>query len=29
VLELAPGALSADVGSAMYAYEFCPGGKLQ
>ena len=28
VLSLAPGVLSADVGSAMYAYEFCPGGKL-
>jgi hypothetical protein len=28
VLELAPGVLSADVGSAMYAYEFCPGGTL-
>ena len=28
VLSLAPGLLSADVGNAMYAYEFCPGGKL-
>ena len=29
VLSLTPGALSADVGNAMYAYEFCPGGKLK
>jgi hypothetical protein len=28
VLSLTPGALSADVGNAMYAYEFCPGGNL-
>jgi len=28
VLSLAPGALSVDVGNAMFAYEFCPGGKL-
>ena len=28
VLSLTPGLLSADVGNAMYAYEFCPGGTM-
>ena len=27
-LSLTPGVLSADVGNAMYTYEFCPGGTL-